>query len=427
MTDREMLMRAIQENPDEDTPRLAYADLLEEQGNEERNQYFLDWAELIRVQIEFARVERHSVRWFELARQQARLFTKRKKDWSPAWGSRLGFAAYRRGFCECHQFTPGTTMLNKSFDQAVARNPLRGVRFHALQEAGKPAVSAIARHPGLARVEMLDLFRSRQTLARKFLSVVTPRMPKLWALGLSSFALTATAASELLTELSIPNLTALDLSGNMLFGSISVPSYRPQHLLNSPALRKVRWLDLFRSGVTAGAAHVLAHSPVLKELRYLNLGDQRSRDDSTLGQDIAEALISGPSLRALEVLSLSGQWLGPQGLAALLRSPLLATVRELDLAGNNLGDEGAIALAACPHLRALHKLNLSINNVGNAGIEAIVASPHLESLRTLTLGYLGPGVDQHTESWVQARKRFLEKEPTLPGFGSGTEFFEPIP
>jgi uncharacterized protein (TIGR02996 family) len=427
MTDREMLLRAIQENPDEDTPRLAYADVLEEQGNEQRNQYFLDWAELIRVQIEYATVERYSDRWFELAQRQVTLFTKRKNDWSPLWGSRLGCAAYRRGFWECHHFTPGREKLHKSFDQAVAGNPLRGIRFNTLGEAGKPAVSATARHPGLARVETLDLVKSRRSLVRKFLSVVTPRMPKLRALGLTSFALTAAEASELLMELSLPNLTALDLSHNMLFGASSMPHYRPESLLHSPALRKVRWLDLFHSWTTAEAVYALAHGPVLKELRYLNLGSQRSRDNSTLGQDIAEAIASGPSVRALEVLSLAGQWIGTHGLAALLRSPVLANVRELDLEGNNIGDEGVIALATCPHLRALRKLNLSRNEVGNAGVEAILASPHLERLRILTLGYLGPGIDPLAESWIQARKRFLEKAPTIPDGFSASEFFDPIP
>jgi uncharacterized protein (TIGR02996 family) len=43
MTDREALLRAICDNHDEDTPRLAFADLLEEEGEPER-------ARFIRVQ-----------------------------------------------------------------------------------------------------------------------------------------------------------------------------------------------------------------------------------------------------------------------------------------------------------------------------------------------------------------------------------------
>ena len=49
MTDRDALLAAIIANPDEDTPRLAYADLIQEAGEEER-------AEFIRVQCELARM-----------------------------------------------------------------------------------------------------------------------------------------------------------------------------------------------------------------------------------------------------------------------------------------------------------------------------------------------------------------------------------
>ena len=51
MSDRDRLIRAIVSQPDEDTPRLAYADWLDEFGEPER-------AEFIRVQIELAAVQR---------------------------------------------------------------------------------------------------------------------------------------------------------------------------------------------------------------------------------------------------------------------------------------------------------------------------------------------------------------------------------
>ena len=49
MNDRHAFLRAIKDNPDDDTPRLVYADWLEEHGEPER-------AELIRVQIELPRL-----------------------------------------------------------------------------------------------------------------------------------------------------------------------------------------------------------------------------------------------------------------------------------------------------------------------------------------------------------------------------------
>jgi uncharacterized protein (TIGR02996 family) len=48
MSERDALLKAVCENPDDDTPRLVFADWLQENGEEER-------AEFIRLQIEVAR------------------------------------------------------------------------------------------------------------------------------------------------------------------------------------------------------------------------------------------------------------------------------------------------------------------------------------------------------------------------------------
>ena len=58
MTEREALLHAIRLEPDEDTPRLVYADWLDEHGDEADRAH----AEQIRVQIEFP-AERIEVPW----------------------------------------------------------------------------------------------------------------------------------------------------------------------------------------------------------------------------------------------------------------------------------------------------------------------------------------------------------------------------
>src|SRR3954470_18857584 len=49
MKERELLLKAVCDNPDDDTPRLVFADWLQEHGDEER-------AEFIRLQIQLARM-----------------------------------------------------------------------------------------------------------------------------------------------------------------------------------------------------------------------------------------------------------------------------------------------------------------------------------------------------------------------------------
>jgi uncharacterized protein (TIGR02996 family) len=88
MTDTEdAFLRAICEQPDEDTPRLVFADWLDEQGGEVN----AEWAELIRDQLHPG-----SGGWT--------IYRDFTKDWLDSWGTRLGFPAtmsfgkWKRGF-----------------------------------------------------------------------------------------------------------------------------------------------------------------------------------------------------------------------------------------------------------------------------------------------------------------------------------------
>ena len=62
MTDREALIRAVCAHPDEDTPRLAFADWLDEYGDEGDRVR----ARFIRVQCEMTTLEEQAPRWRKL-------------------------------------------------------------------------------------------------------------------------------------------------------------------------------------------------------------------------------------------------------------------------------------------------------------------------------------------------------------------------
>jgi uncharacterized protein (TIGR02996 family) len=72
MTDQDALLRAICENPDDDAPRLIYADWLDEHGDPLQ-------AEFIRTQIELARGPNSTVRKWSLEARQQILFGQRAK------------------------------------------------------------------------------------------------------------------------------------------------------------------------------------------------------------------------------------------------------------------------------------------------------------------------------------------------------------
>src|SRR5262245_38343099 len=93
--ERAALIAAIREAPDDDAPRLVFADWLEERGDEAD----LARAEFIRIQITRARLPIEDERHSELQARELRLL----KRWAPAWcGSHFAFKKlrFRRGFIE---------------------------------------------------------------------------------------------------------------------------------------------------------------------------------------------------------------------------------------------------------------------------------------------------------------------------------------
>ncbi len=68
-TDRAAFLRAIADNPDDDLPRLVYADWLDEHGEPER-------AEFIRVQCELARLPQDDPRRNDAIERQQQLLLK---------------------------------------------------------------------------------------------------------------------------------------------------------------------------------------------------------------------------------------------------------------------------------------------------------------------------------------------------------------
>ncbi len=94
MNERDALMRAICDNPDEDTPRLVFADWLQENGDQAR-------AEFIRVQIDAVR-ERPRRRRTLLARA-AELLAEHRERWLAELPDEHGWVwcePFRRGFVE---------------------------------------------------------------------------------------------------------------------------------------------------------------------------------------------------------------------------------------------------------------------------------------------------------------------------------------
>lgn len=97
MNERDALLRAICDNPDDDTPRLVFADWLQERGEEER-------AEFVRVQVRFGELLRHGAVDTEgFARRARELWLRNGQRWRAELPQIPGIAwhdAFFRGFPE---------------------------------------------------------------------------------------------------------------------------------------------------------------------------------------------------------------------------------------------------------------------------------------------------------------------------------------
>ena len=99
MSDREALLAAIRANPDDDLPRLVYADWLEENASEvnaggER-------AAFIRAQVEAARAEPFSVAARTASEQAGQLLHSVNREfWTEHLRGQVLDAAFERGFIE---------------------------------------------------------------------------------------------------------------------------------------------------------------------------------------------------------------------------------------------------------------------------------------------------------------------------------------
>src|SRR5438309_11483 len=97
MNQEDAFIEAILQHPDDDTPRLVYADWLEEHGQGER-------AEFIRVQCNLARLPDDDPRRATLQVREQKLLKEHEGEWTgPLLGLLSGMVTkwrFRRGFVD---------------------------------------------------------------------------------------------------------------------------------------------------------------------------------------------------------------------------------------------------------------------------------------------------------------------------------------
>ncbi|HEX3147199.1 MAG TPA: TIGR02996 domain-containing protein [Gemmataceae bacterium] len=329
----------IIESPDDDAPRLIYADWLDEQGEADR-------AEFIRLQVREARMTADDP---ELPGVHARAEYLGRIH-HVEWASRLPqfngvhWEVFKRGFFAAARFDHPDQFFGHIAEVGAAA-PIQELRLHQFNH---PQAPALANTQQLRSIRVLDL-----NDGNKIANVGTEALMESRYLG---------------------RLNVLKLGRNSL-GSAGVRAIAMASYARNIKFLRVERNDLFDEGL-----HYVAESHALVHLSQLDMERTRTGDDGVM------TLARTKLLKGLSVLNLSHNQVTDEGLIALAKSPAMTDVLDLFLSGNAITDVGIAALAGSPHLARLERVFLRQNRIGDDGAAALIRSPHLSQLRELHLG-----------------------------------------
>jgi len=395
MSADEGFLDAILASPEDNAPRLVYADWLEENGRPER-------AALIRVQIELATTPDYLPRWSVLKTRERALLEAYQAEWlrplehirddagkddSKRWTFKRGFVA--------HAVLAAPTFVRHA-EELARLVPLRSLRLAGTGSQLRAALFSpwlaripelmledklspddfrlLAEAPALAGLRGLYLGSTGLTAASAAVLAASPHLSDLRTLNLCFTPVGDDGMAALAFSPYLANLESLRLTG------AAVGGYGAAAIVRSPHLRRLRDLALGGRWSTARVGRALASSSDPPPLTHLDL------ELGAIGSAGVAALAGSTLLAGVTDLNLTDNGLGPKGAAALAASPHLKRLRELDLSGNRIGTRGALALAAADNLRGLVHLDLGYCRIGPEGVRALAESPHVAGLENLSLG-----------------------------------------
>jgi uncharacterized protein (TIGR02996 family) len=400
MSDHDALLRAICAHPDDDTPRLVFADFLEENGEADR-------AGFVRAQVELARTPawepfavycRHRRPEWSDGAPFRRTLPPLPEGWHVTWGE----PPFRRGLgwrVNVASLRAWEEAAPRLFDRAPIGELHLNTSATTLDDLRRFAAAAwlarlrVVHLDGASPVEPVRVLCAAPTAAGitdlHFRRASSPGLPFLvedlmqaplgrnlrglhFHVGYESLeylidALAAGGESARLERLSFP-----------VMGLNEVLVWR---LLTGPAVAHLTELDLRDNRLDRGGVWAVGRflPPRLHALGLAGVG--------TVGDGL-EALAGNDRAMSLRRLDLSRNTLPRRAVKALSRSARLAGLRSLDLTMCRLGEGDLYHLARAKFWPNLVELDLRDNPVTDRAARHLLAAPVPADLTTLLLdGY----------------------------------------
>jgi uncharacterized protein (TIGR02996 family) len=378
MSDELALLAAIRDNPDEDTPRLVYADWLQEHDQHER-------AEFIRLQCAVARMPPGKEASAK-AKQAERLLKANKVAWfGPLWKKfhstkpAVGHCRIDRGFIT--SLKGYVSDFIKVADQIAIHAPcVRTAHVTGVRDD----LGSLLPKPFVKTTRELDF----ETLHPGSLAVLTDYPD--WG---------AFDALRITFE--------FDNESDTLAGLSTAPLVRAARRVD---LQYGYYLDEDDDDDSEDAA---AQAPSLRELRRLKIPNLRGLGISLINGSSAEVLAAWPGFKRLDRLDLGLCNIKNAPAVVLLTASTLPKLKRLELNENDLGGPTARALAACKQLGGLTNLTLAWNDFCDADAKRLAASTTLPAVLPMDISF-----NHFTKAGVaKLRARFGEGVVSREQFG----------
>lgn len=251
-------LEAILEHPDDDTPRLIFADWLEEHGDADR-------AEFIRLQCALAGKDLPSDRRAEWDRRQQQLLEQHEKEWVRPIRRLIRGWKFHRGFID--EVIVSNDQFLDAAERIVRAAPIQNLKIQYDRHAVANPIAALAETEHLCRMRSLDLSGNRLESRHLSALVVSEYLMRLTDLNLShnrigDSGIRALANAPLLSRLERVNLSGNDVgpAGMRALGRSIL------RLSRSAEGLRLRRVNLQQNNLSAAGQRVIADSPILRRL-----------------------------------------------------------------------------------------------------------------------------------------------------------------